>query len=136
MTLNELLAKLATEMAKGADDRDDKIVAGLLDGMSKAVETGESNGDNNGPGYAATKQLTEQIAQLRRDLDSEIDDRRKLQRAGLAREGGMIKVLGYEEIKDLRRPADLRLHAPLRAARLRAGPRYGRRDNQGPRPRR
>ena len=95
--LKELIAKLAAQLAKPPDQRDEAAVKAALTGIDEFAKSDE------GKGYTASDELAQQVAQIRKDLDTQAESFRRLERAGLQADGQRVKLLGHDEIMDLRR---------------------------------
>lgn len=95
--LFKIMGAILAMLALPAEERDKKELEKTVRDYDEFMQSDEAKG------YTGSKELTEQLAQLRKDLDASIESQRKLEKSGLARQDRRIKVLGYKEIMDLRR---------------------------------
>jgi len=96
--LKELLADLTGQLKNDPADRDESALTATLGALEAYGASDEAKG------YVGTDKLSEwadQLAQLRKDVDAQAEESRRLAQLGLRREGGAVRLAGKREVLDL-----------------------------------
>lgn len=96
--LKAILAVLSGQLTKDPADRDQKALAAALGELEAYGASDEAKGYAAVPDFA---KWSAEVAQLRKDVDAQAAETRKLAKAGMRREGGAIRLAGKAEILDM-----------------------------------
>ena len=100
LKFTEMVTRLAEQYAKAPGQRDEKAIGTILEDMGREADHLEKDSDT---GYAGSKALSDQVAQLKTQFDDQTERLRKLEKLGLTEKNHRLETLGFDQIQSMRR---------------------------------